>query len=95
MRHIAEGATIDVSLAETFVVERKALDGAGYRTAVETPDGVEHVGTGELAASQFGGRPTVQELFRCMRPGLYEIRFVSRRPWQEETHVVTSRARCL
>lgn len=94
MRRIAEGETIEVAPAESFVIERRALDGAGYRTSVEAPDGVVHVGTRDPVSENFGGRPKVEETFRCIRPGVYEIRFVSGRTWQKETHVVTSRTIC-
>jgi len=94
MQRIAEGEVIEVAPAETFVIERRALDGAGYRTSVETPEGVEHIGTGEPVSRNFGGRPKVEETFRCTRPGFYEIRFVSGRPWQSATQVVTSKATC-
>lgn len=94
MQHIAEGKSIQVAPAETFVIERRGLDGSGFRTLVEVPDGVEHLGTRDPVNFSFGGRPKIEECFRCVRRGAYEIRFVSGRPWQTATHVVTTTATC-
>ncbi len=94
MQHVAEGESIEVAPAETFVIERRGLDGSGYRTTVEVPDGVEHVGTRDPIPRNFGGRPKIEESFRCVRQGSYEIRFVSGRPWQSATRVVTTKATC-
>lgn len=57
MQHVAEGESIEVAPAETFVIERRGLDGSGYRTTVEVPDGVEHVGTRDpIPATSEAGR---------------------------------------
>ena len=96
MRLIEEGGRIEVARGEVFAITRRGLEGAGYRTSVQVPDGVSHVGTPEMssATAVFGGRPRIAEQFRCERAGEFDVRFVSARPWAEGDHVVVSRVIC-
>lgn len=94
MKRVAEGGSIEIAPAEVFVIERRALDGAGFRTSIEAPEGVVHRGTRDPTTSNFGGHPKVEETFECERRGRFEIRFVSRRPWEEGSRVVVSKVFC-
>lgn len=94
MKHVTEGTAIDVAPAETFVVERRGLEGSGFRTTIDVPNGVEHLGSRTHASSEFGAKPLIEETFRCNIRGVFEIRFVSGRPWQTATHIVTTKATC-
>lgn len=95
MKYATEGETIEVPPAETFVIERRSLAGSGGQTEIEVPDGLLHVGTHDPAPSDsFGGRPKVSEKFRCLRPGKFEIRFISGRPWEAERRTITTTVIC-
>lgn len=94
MQRVPEGGSIEVVPAETFVIERRGRDSSGLRTTVEVPDGVEHLTTGKPTKEGFGGKPRIEETFRCSRRGAFEIRFVSGRPWQSATRVITTKATC-
>lgn len=95
MKHTTAGETIEVPPAETFVIERRSSAGGGGRTEILVPDGVVHVGTNDPDPSDsFGGRPKIREKFQCLRPGTFEIRFVSGRPWETEHKTVTTTVIC-
>jgi hypothetical protein len=94
MKHVPEGAAIEVAPAEAFVVERRGLEGSGFRTIIDVPDGVEHLGTRANVSGNFGAKPLIEETFRCNIRGIFEIRFVSGRPWQTASHTVTTKAIC-
>jgi hypothetical protein len=91
MNRAEAGGELRVMQSEEFVIERRVLPG-GALTSVNVPPGVVHTGTRKPALSrQFGQRLRVEEHFKCDRPGRYEIRFESGRPWEaEKTAVVTT-----
>lgn len=95
MLHIPEGETIQVQPAETFVIERRSVAGGGAQSKVEVPDGVLHVGSlNPDPLEMFGGRPKIQEKFRCLRAGKFEIRFVSGRQWEKDVRTVITTVIC-
>lgn len=96
MLRTLQGETVQVRPNETFVVERRSVAAGGAQTKIEAPDGVEHVGSRDPVPSEmFGGHPRIDEEFRCLRAGRFEIRFVSGRPWEEAIRTIVTTVVCL
>lgn len=95
MQRTKEGETLEVPIGETFVIERRSLAGGGARTLIKTPDGITHVGSRDPEPTDsFGGRPLIEERFRCTKAGKFDICFESGRPWEATTLTVVTHIIC-
>jgi len=74
-----------VSIGEIFAVERQDNALSGFRTDLEVPEGVDHLGTVRRPPEGFGGAIRVLERFRCTRAGRFSIGFVEGRAWESDT----------
>lgn len=83
-----------MTMGEEFGIARDDQGTSGYRTHVETPAGIVHLGTERAASGGFGGSVEIVDKFRCQYAGRFTISFNEGRPWEEGTVRRTTSVTC-